>query len=177
MVISFKKIRLKINYSFILIVSLSLLSESDNVLIILIFSSLHEIGHLILLIAFGARELELTLSYYGVALDYKNELSFYRELFFLLGGITVNAVFVLLNIYRDINLLLLMVNILPVYPLDGGRALKLILDKAFGINPAYKVFGAISVFAVILILVSAIYFKNYSLLLIAAYIIAYSLNN
>jgi Zn-dependent protease len=96
---------------------------------------------------------------------------------FLLSGVAVNLIFALLNIKRNINLALFLVNILPLYPLDGGRAFKLILNNIFGIIISDKIFITFSIIIILLLIIASIYLKNLSLVLIVIYIIIYSINN
>lgn len=89
----------------------------------------------------------------------------------------VNLAFVCLNIYRDINTCLLFINALPIYPLDGGRVLKIVLNQVFGLNVSDAVFKIISIMILALIVVLTFYIKNISLIFILVYIVIYSINN
>ncbi|UKI23631.1 MAG: hypothetical protein L6V88_04275 [Anaerotruncus sp.] len=77
----------------------------------------------------------MTLSCCGAALKYENRISPWQEAFVALAGPALNLV--LFTVLKDdINLLLFILNMLPIYPLDGGRALKIFLPRTqtvFGI--------------------------------------------
>ncbi len=110
-------------------------------------------------------------------MKYSSHLSVNKEIVFLLSGVLVNLVFFLLNIQKNINFCLFLINIIPIYPLDGGRILKLILNKIFCLNVADKVYIIISVVILFLLITLSILTKNLSLLLISIYVIIYSFNN
>ncbi|MFR5875948.1 MAG: site-2 protease family protein [Eubacterium sp.] len=170
-------VSIKIEFSFFLIISFSILTDSESVLYVILFSALHELGHIVMLYVLGGRAESITIACYGIGLKHKSKLNDFRQILFLLGGVTVNFIFVLLNIEREINLALFAVNILPLYPLDGGRVLKLVLNNLLTINISDKVFKIISIIIIAFLIAAAVYFKNLSLTLIVIYIIIYSLNN
>lgn len=177
MVFYINKVKIKIEYSFLLIIAFALLLQNSVMLCVLLFSSLHELAHLISLVVFKGKPDELCLAFYGIGLKHSSKLSFSKELTFLLSGVAVNFLFAILNIQRDINYSLALINILPVYPLDGGRALKLVLNKLFSLSVSDKVFKTVSVVFSFLLIFGFIYYKNFSLLLIFVYLIIFSFNN
>ncbi|MCR5208333.1 MAG: M50 family metallopeptidase [Eubacterium sp.] len=133
---------------------------------ILLFSVLHESGHIFSLLLFKERPDEIRLSFYGASLKYGGVLSPVKEAMFLLSGIAINLIFALADIKRCINLSLLFVNALPIIPLDGGRALSLILK--------YKTMRIISALTLCILFVTALALKNLSLVLISVYVAVYS---
>lgn len=171
------KLCVEIQYSFLLIIAFSMLFKSYEYLYILLFSALHELGHLITLYLFKGRADKLVFAYYGIGLKRRAELSYIKELIFLLSGIIVNLVFYLFGIHREINLVLIFINALPIYPLDCGRAFKLILNNILSLNVSDKLYNAFSIMIIIALIVLAVYVKSISLGLIIVYIIVYSLNN
>jgi stage IV sporulation protein FB len=177
MVFYVNKAKIRIEYSFLLMIAFSVLLKSSNIAFVLLFSSLHEIGHLIALLVFGGRAKEINISFYGIGLKYDYSFSFLKELVLFSAGIIVNLILCLLNINRNINLSLALINMLPLYPLDGGRILKLILNKLFYLNVSDYIFKTVSFIVLALLVIYSIYAKNYSLILIIIYIIIFSLNN
>lgn len=163
-------IKIRIEYSFVLMISFAVLFSAENLVNLLLFSMCHEAGHLIALILCGARADSLTFSYYGLALKYSSALPRLRELIVIAAGPLVNLI--LYCVFRDdVNFVLFVLNMLPVYPLDGGRILRLY---------SYKISKIISliflIFLIVLSLFLIVYYKSYSLLLICVYLAVYSIN-
>ena len=73
-----------------------------------------------------------------------------------------------------INFIILLFNLLPIYPLDGGRILKYLLSIFHGRRKAYSITFVISNIAAIVttfsILLLSIYVKNFSYIFIIIYI-------
>lgn len=154
-----------------------MLFKSYDFLFVILFSALHELGHLTALLLCKGKPNKLVFAYYGIGLKHSSDLTDFRELIFLSAGIVVNLIFCLFNIKRDINFALLIVNALPIYPLDGGRILKIILNTFLSLTISDMIFKAISVFIIILLIITAMYLKSFSLGFITLYVIVYSINN
>ncbi|MDE5984223.1 MAG: hypothetical protein K2H13_03085 [Eubacterium sp.] len=160
---------LRIEFSFILVLCFATMLGANELLYLLLFSGLHELGHLIVLAICGGRADILTFSFYGLALKYSSQLSRLKEFFVLLAGPLVNLILYII-IRDDINLVLFAINILPIYPLDGGRMLRLF---------SYRISVIISKMLLVLIVILSIWliikFKSFSMLLIAVYLVVYSI--
>ena len=162
--------KIKIDFVFVLLLSFAALFNANDLLYMLLFSFLHEMGHLAALMAAGGKADAVILSYYGAALKYESRLSRNLETVVLLSGPLVKLILYLI-LKDDINLILFSLNILPIYPLDGGRIISLYLfkhSKAVGL-----VFLSMITF---LGLYLAFFSKSFSLLLIAVYLIIYTIN-
>lgn len=159
-----------LEYSFLLILCFAIVFNADDLERLLLFSALHETGHIIALLLFGGKIDKLTLSFYGLALKYSTRLGNFREAVVIACGPLVNLILYLI-LKDDINLLLFLLNTAPVFPLDGGRIAKIIF-------PFFSKY--ISAAALILISALAVYsviaFKSFSLALISCYLIVYSIN-
>ncbi len=168
MEIKFGKAAFRLDYSFIILISFAVLYNYKDTLKIIAFSLLHEIGHLLALFTFGVRPYSIELSFYGVGLKYENYLSKIKEFTVIICGPAVNLILFL--IFRDeVNFLLFIINVLPIYPLDGGRLVKLFLPKAERIVTI--------ILLIILICLSVflfIEFKIFTLLLITIYLVVFN---
>lgn len=150
--------------------SFGIILGAEDIASLLLFSSLHELGHFAVLMVCGGRADSLTLSFYGLALKYSTLLSRGREALVLIAGPLVNLVLYL--IFRDdINLLLFIINMLPIYPIDFGRIIRLYNYKLS------KILGVVTlIILVVLSLYLLIFYKSFSLIFIVCYLIVYSIN-
>lgn len=136
----------------------------------LIFSSVHELSHLLVLLITGGSPDSIKLSFYGIALKYSCKLSRIREFAVIFAGPMINFILYLF-LKDDINLMLFILNIFPVFPLDGGRILELFSYKLSAVTG--KIFLAI---LIIVSLYLIIFYHSFSLFLISIYLIFYSIN-
>ncbi len=171
MEIKFKNIVFKLDFSFLILLSFAVLYGYQNTVDIILFSALHEAGHLIMLLVFGVKPKMIKLSFYGAGLKYDNNLSKWKEFFVLLCGPLVNLI--LFAVFKnEINLILFLINIFPAAPLDGGRIIKLFLPKF-----------SRAVTLIFLILLSALScylmfeYQIFSLMLISLYLIVFNLKD
>ncbi|WP_178669296.1 hypothetical protein [uncultured Eubacterium sp.] len=160
----------EISYLFFAITSVALFCDNKSFLIVILFSSLHELGHIVSLYLLGGRADKITVSFYGIGLKHSSQLSSCREIVFLMSGIAVNLVFAAFDVYRDINCALIIANALPIYPLDIGRSLMLIFDKLLGVGKSYRIMYTVSALLTVLLLLYSLFYKKYSLLFISLYL-------
>lgn len=171
MEIRVKSTLIKIEFSFLILIAFAVLYGYENSFKLIIYSLLHEAGHLVALIAVGAKPRQISFSFYGIGMKYDEHISNIHELIVLICGPLVNLILYLF--FKDnLNLILFFLNIYPAFPLDGGRILKIILPRFS------KVINI--VFIIILFLISAhlVYnYKIYSLLFISIYLLIFNVSN
>lgn len=159
-----------IDYTFILVLSFAALFSASQVLYMLVYCAFHELSHLTALVIVGGKADVLKFSFYGLALRYSNKLSKKSEIFVLICGPLANLILYFI-FYDELNLILFLLNILPVYPLDGGRILELF---------SYRASKVVSIILIAILAVSSLYFivlyRSFSLFLITVYLIFYSAN-
>ena len=164
---------------------------------IMIFAIIHELGHLLTGLLMGMKPEKIEIMPFGVTISFKinakeynkkikkgNILEIKKIIVALAGPITnfiiiliasnlkINLIKSLLIIYT--NFLIMIFNLLPIYPLDGGRILKGILHIIFGKRKSEKYTNIISNIAVIIITsissILILYVHNIAILLIDIYL-------
>lgn len=158
-----------IDYTFFLLLSFAVFYGYKNAALIILFSCLHELGHLMCLILLKVHPQQIKVSFYGISMKYDNRISKINELLVYISGPAVNLILYL--ILRDnINLVLFIINLYPVLPLDGGRILYALTEKLSKI---------ISIIFLLLLFVLSIYlffkFHNFSLFLITLYLFIFNI--
>lgn len=141
----------------------------ENYLYAVLFSFLHETGHIISMLVFGAKPDCITLDISGIKIS-KNEmsLSFVEECVVSISGPLVNLVFMLIFVSdKDslafiINAGLFFINILPVKSLDGGRFVFYIVSHFKNEKTAIKVIFVLEIITIIFIftLLIMLFFAN-----------------
>ncbi len=164
-------IEYEFSYLFFVIVLIGIFADNKNLLCLVLFSAIHEIGHILVLYIIGGKPDKIVVSYYGIGMTHSSMLTPSKEIIFLFSGIFINLTFAILNICREINIKLVIMNSLPIYPLDMGRILKCILDTILPVSISYKVYFIVGWVFELLLLGTAIYLKNINLFFISLYLI------
>lgn len=151
---------------------------------------LHECAHLAAAVCIGLKVSHIAFYPFGVNLKLKNKMvdGIADEIILYSAGPAANAIMACLYIlfgehgeyyaefFYKSNIMLFIVNILPVLPLDGGCILKKILTYYIGEKTAYKILrntGIISALLFILLGGYIIYITgyNYSILLLSVFML------
>lgn len=162
---------------FVMCVLLVLLGRGGELCILILSVTLHEGAHILTAALFGVRAESVTVTPIGqqATIQGLERISFFRRMLVVMAGPGVNAALWLLFGSR-INLALFMLNMLPVYPLDGGRVLHYILGYCLGVLRANRVQSFLSrtvATAIFLLgfIQPVLYGYNVSLLCIGLYLI------
>ena len=164
---------------------------------IMLFAIIHELGHLLAGILLGMKPEKLELMPFGVSVSFKINVKEYnkkikksnflevKKIIVALAGPITNFIIILItsNLKLDIvksliiiytNLLIMIFNLLPVYPLDGGRILKGILHINLGKRKSEKYINNISKITVMIITaissILILYLQNIAIAIIDAYL-------
>ena len=162
---------LRLGFSFFAVAAFLLSGDLyRNYLYALVFSLIHEAGHLVAMLFFGVVPERIVFEIHGIRIDKSlSALSYGKECIVALAGPLMNTIFLLIFI-RDtssllfsVNLCLLLVNLLPVSSLDGGRLLYCLTATLKGVNAAERavtVSGIVTAFILCVILVLLILSGN-----------------
>lgn len=192
------KLDLKI---FLLLFLFLLTSQLEMYLLLMLFAIIHELGHLAagLILKFKPEEIKLTPV--GLQIQFKvsdeeyklNNVKSYtikKAIIALAGPLTNFIIATIMIAIAQINielqytymfslivysnLLIAMFNLIPIYPMDGGRVVKEILSIILGKTKAYKITYMISKTVLILLTAAAsiaiLYIHNIAILIIIAYL-------
>ena len=182
---------------FIFLVLFYFTKQIEIYALIMIFAIIHELGHLVAGILMGMKPEKIELMTFGLSVSFKININEYnkkikkgnnletKKILIALAGPLTNLIMILIT-YRlkiDIiksmliiytNFLIMIFNLLPIYPLDGGRILKGILHISFGKRKSEKYINNISKITVIIITaitsILILYIQNISFILIDIYL-------
>ena len=190
------KIDLKI---FIFIIIFIITRQIEIYGMLMLFAFLHELGHLFAGILLGFKPQSLKLNALGLSVNFKENTKDYnsklkngniltvKKLLIAISGPLVNFLLVFLfflfngkifgiekNVLIYSNLLIGLFNLIPIYPLDGGRIVKNILHISSGLEDTYSYMSLISFVSIVFLTVFSsimiIYLKNIAILLIIGYL-------
>lgn len=185
--------KFKLDYKIIYLIALFYITKQMEIYLIVTLSMfLHELGHALMGIIFKMKIQKFEVLFLGFsvsfklrAIDYSKKIKMAtmvaaKKILVASAGPFVNwiliviGVFIGYNKYTEIlvysNFALLIFNLLPIYPLDGGRILKSIIHIYTGKRKAIRITRNISLTTVLGITiigsVSIMQYKNISILLI-----------
>lgn len=194
------KIDLKI---FLFLLLFLITSQFEIYIIVMIFAIIHELGHLLAGVILKFKVDEIKLTPMGVRLQFKIENREYNKkvkkgnlfnlkkaIIAIAGPITNLVILIVLIILKNIglnftntyiyqiiiysNLLIAIFNLLPIYPMDGGRVINEILKIMVGNKKAYKITYILSkTMLIILTAISSIailYLENIAIVFIIMYL-------
>ena len=123
---------------------LNYLDRQGIVPLALLSCTLHELGHLLVLLLLGVRVRRLSITAVGAEMEIDRSLSYGGEVLAALAGPLVNLALALTFcrfsrgwVFAGLNLVLCCFNLLPVGRLDGGRVLRCVLAWLLGPEAAW----------------------------------------
>ena len=181
---------IKLNLNIFLFLLLFLVTNQLEIYaLVMIFALIHELAHLVTGMLIGLKPETLRMMPLGFCIEFKTNIEDYnkkilksnilsvKKIIIAIAGPFVNLIIVLFGILYNIdtniiyaNLLIFLFNMLPIYPLDGGRILKNILKMFFINRKANDYTNVISnLLVIVLTIVSSILiliYKNIAILVI-----------
>jgi len=181
---------IKINLQIFLFIMIFALTHQIKIYtFVMIFALVHELGHLIAGMILKLKPKSLNLMPFGISLTfeaygYKKLIEIKKILIAVAGPLTnliICAITLFLHIKMEMkqviiysNLLIALFNLIPIYPLDGGRILKNIFrlkyDEIKSDRIINKVSNALIVFATAVCSIGILYLKNLAILFVLVYL-------
>ena len=165
--------------------------------LIMIFAIIHELCHLFAGLILKMKIKRVTIMPVGLSIEFKLSYEDYnvkirkanrlelKRIFVAIAGPLINIIIIIITSFLNIkielknlviysNLIIVLFNLLPIYPLDGGRILKSILCILKGKRKAENVINKISnmflFFVIFIFSILIFYYKNIAVLFIVFYL-------
>ncbi len=178
-------------------------SQVEMYVLLMIFAMIHELGHLCAGLILGFKLQEISITPFGMKIEFKPQCEEYntkvgkgsclaikRGIVAIAGPLTNFVIICIMIIAMSLNsellinpiattiiysnFLIAIFNLIPIYPLDGGRIVKEILHIKFGLQESHAYTYKISQISIIALTVISsiliIYIQNISVLIILAYL-------
>lgn len=178
-------------------------SQIEIYLMLMLFAIIHELGHLGVGIILGFKPQEIKITPVGMKIEFKpkceeyshkikkgNILAIKRAIVAIAGPLTNFFIIFIMIIVLNLNTKLLLnelsitiiysnfligiFNLIPIYPLDGGRILKETLHIIVGLQKSYIYTYQISKIVIILLTIissiAILYIQNISIIIILTYL-------
>lgn len=129
----------------------------------IVASALHEFSHLLMLRIFKIRVLKIRLCGFGAAIAPDSMLPIRELLCALAGPVGGFTTALTLRIYPYIALcgmIQSIYNLLPIYPLDGGRALKCLITYLYDGLQAERIVKVVSSLTICVLLLAGVYISR-----------------
>lgn len=184
-----KKLKIRIDFKILIFLFLFYLTKQIGIyLTVMFFSIIHELGHIVMGLILKMKLEKIEIMPCGLSVSFKvnsNDINHkIKKILVALAGPIVSLCLAILYTYKQpsisnqnviySNILIMLFNLIPIYPLDGGRIIKGMLDIQFGsIQSIYLINKISNITIIILTFISSIavyYYKNISIFLICIFL-------
>lgn len=192
--------QIRIDLKIFAIILIFLLTRNIGIYaILMLFALIHELGHLLCGVLLGFKVKSISIIPYGFKLEFKinyidynkkikkgNKLALKKIIIALAGPITNMFCIIFIILLKDsfnayqienliyANILLILFNLFPIYPLDGGKIMQGILHIVVGLRKSYSYTKTITnINVIVLTAISSIlilHYKNIAILLAIIYL-------
>ena len=190
--------QIRIDFKIFAIILIFLITKNIGIYaILMLFALIHELGHLVCGILLGFKPQSISIIPFGFKLGFKvkcddynlkikkgNKLTLKRMMIAFAGPLTNIFCIVILCLFKKYiswyqngiyaNILLILFNLIPIYPLDGGRIMQGLIHIFIGLRESYSYTKTVTNINVILLtMISSIlilYYKNIAILLVVIYL-------
>ncbi len=180
------KIIIKPSFWIVFFITIAL-GSLEQFFIILIAVTIHELSHVAAAFFAGLKPEKIIITPIGEIAVIKGleQIGVFKRSFVVLAGPVVNIIAaVIMSLFtgekfiniKNVNLFIAIFNLLPVYPLDGGRFLQFLISRKIGVLSSNKFIIKISsIISIILICIGVVQFTlfpyNMSIFCIGVYLL------
>ena len=192
--------KIKLNLQIFIFLLIFILTRQIKIYgVLMLFAFIHELGHMCAGIILGFKPSNLEIMPFGVRVSFdvkaknynkkikKGTILTIKKIIIALMGPITNLIFVILYLMFDMtflgiqrefvvysNILIGLFNLIPIYPLDGGRIIKCLVHILCGRKESYKYINLISNITIIILTfvasIAILYLKNIAVLFIIVYL-------
>lgn len=145
----FKSVTIQLYISFFVVMSIMIaLDYLEQFFILFLTVTIHEMTHIMIAKIFGLSVEKISITPMGEAATIKDmdSLSFIKKAAVIAGGPMINILIFLImstiaphdSFFKLANIVIGVFNLIPIYPLDGGRLILHMLSNKIGIMPSNK---------------------------------------
>lgn len=175
--------KIKVDLKIFLIIILYILTKNIELFAMsFIFILLHELGHAITGVILGLKIKKININVLGLSIEFENygKERINNKIIIDMAGPVINIISLIIAVILKkeeivyINILLAIINLLPIYPLDGGRIVKNLLLKKHNYKQVVGYTEKISKNTLIIITAVSsliiLYIKNFGIFLAIIYL-------